>query len=202
MFETSRTAAKPRRWISTMYPKYVNQIAGIYVRSEDINDRMSRETRGSTPEYSCTYDGIVSRCRGAECEAARKALRKIAADDGDMSRERHSVPTLRRGPDSLEATVAGHPAPCRRSFAAWRLAGVNEVVTMRRRFGACIIDPAWHVANRFRHVARPFRTILDPIRAKIMHEHARSCTFGLWFPFTPWKRRKSCIFELWFPFTP
>ena len=97
MFETSRTAAKPRRWISTMYPKYVDQIAGIYVRSEDINDRTSREIRGSIPEYSCTCDGIVSRCRGADCEAAPKALRKIAADDGDMSRERHSMPTLRWG---------------------------------------------------------------------------------------------------------
>ena len=113
MFETSRTAAKQRRRIPTRYPEHVDEIAGIYVRSEDINDRTSREIRGSIPEYSCTYDGIVSRCRGADCEAALKALRKIAADDGDMSRERHSMPTLRWGPDSLEALVAAHRPPCR-----------------------------------------------------------------------------------------
>ncbi len=83
----------------------------------------------------------------------------------------------------------------RRPLAARRFAGVNEVVTMTRKFGARIIDPTWHVANRFRHVAGPFRTIVPPDSVR---NHAKSCTImHLWAVVHVHSVEKAKILHLW-----
>ena len=93
MFGMKRTMADPRRWISKGCPKGLDEIANVYVKREDFNDRMEREVRDWIPTFSCTDDGIAGRRRGAGCIAALEALRDM---DGDMD----SLPTQRRGSDS------------------------------------------------------------------------------------------------------
>ena len=86
--------ADPRRWISRGCPKGLDEIANIYVKSEEFNDRMEREVRDWLPTFSCTDDGIVGRMRGAECDAALEAPRDMDGVDED------GLPTQRRGFDS------------------------------------------------------------------------------------------------------
>ena len=95
MIVINRTEAKPRRWISKECPEHVDKIATICIECEEFNDRMEREVCDWILAFSCTDDGIASRRRGARCDAALGALRDM--DDAD----RHSMPTLRRGSDSL-----------------------------------------------------------------------------------------------------
>ncbi len=73
------------------------------------------------------------------------------------------------GQSSSPAEQAGRGRRCvdwRRSFGAGRFAEANEVVTMTRRFRACIIDASWRVAKRLRHVARPLCDVCStrPVR--------------------------------------
>jgi len=94
MIGMNRTMAKPRCWISKGCPKDVDEIANIYVKLEEFNDRMEREVRDWFPTFSCTDDGIAGRLRGAGCEAALEARRDMDGVDLD------SMPTLRWGFDS------------------------------------------------------------------------------------------------------
>ena len=98
--------------------------------------------------------------------------------------------TISRGSGSVGLSVVG-----RRWEIARRFAGVNEIVTMTRRFGACIIDATWHVAKRFRHVLRPFRTITRPDSGQ---NHARTCTIMHFWAVAPIVSvEKAKIMHLW-----
>ena len=94
MVGMNRIMVDPRRWISKGCLEHVDEVANIYVACEGINDRMEREVRDWLPMFSCTDDGSVARRRGAECDAALEARRRM--DDVDLD----SLPTQRRGFDS------------------------------------------------------------------------------------------------------
>ena len=70
---------------------------------------------------------------------------------------------------TTERSPAVHCWAPKPPFCNRRVAGVNEFVTMRRRFGACIIDARWHAAKAFRHLSSMFAGAKSCI---IMHENA------------------------------
>ena len=80
-------------------------------------------------------------------------------------RNRRHVGEGRSAPPASRTAVCHRPALERRPFAAWRFAGANEVVTMTRRFGACIIDAISHVAKRS-------GTLYGRFGAGILHNNA------------------------------
>ena len=59
-----------------------------------------------------------------------------------------------------------------------------------------------HFCRLLVHTSYVVMPLPDATGAEILHNNARSCIFGVWFPLSPWQPGESCMFGRWFPLSP